>query len=294
MVWVTVALAAASAIGAVVSANSASKQNAVQSDWSRYNAQTGYDTAMSNIASQTMIGMFNASVSKRTGEIEAGRQLQTATYNSKVIDMTTTYNNSLLEEEIRLMWEAEGLDQSILAQQRESERGNLLAFQSASGTTTGFGANKEAIISQMAQEKMDSFVIRHNADTKASKIANAMAQNVWQGNMQIQRTMWEGEMGAYVSRTNASNQSIGTLMNTMLASGANTASAQSQLVSGMAGSDMTQDQNQFQISQNMTQGLFNSASSAVSGYYQDKSFSENSLLIEENTWTNPDTGQPWS
>lgn len=294
MVWVTVALAAASAIGSVISANSASKQNAVQSDWNQYNAQTNYNTSMSNIASQTMIGMFNASVSKRTGEIEANRQLQTAAYNSQIISMTTKYNSSLLEEEVRLLWEAEGLDQSILAQQRASERGNLLAFQSASGTTTGFGSNKEAIISQMTQEGMDSFVIRHNADIQASKIADAMAQNVWQGNMEIQRTMWEGEMGAYVSRSNASNQSIGTLMNTMLASRANTASAQNQLISGMAGAEMTQDQNQFQISQNMTQGLFNSASSVVSGYYQDKSFSENSLLIEENAWTNPDTGQPWS
>lgn len=290
VVWGMVAMAAVSAVGAVVSSRGASAQNANQAAWNRYNAQMSYNTSMNNIQSQTMIGMFNASMAQRAGEIEAERALQTAGYNAEMIAATTAYNNSLLEEETRLLWEAEGLDQTLLARERAVERGDLLALQSVSGTTVGFGSNKDAIIDQMAQEAMDSLVIRHNADRQAAVILNATAQNTWQGDMQIQRTIWEGQTGAYISRVNAANQAQGIAVSTLLSEQAGRRTARYQLSAGMTGANMAAGQNQFQINQNLTQGLFSAAAMGVQGYYGGKTVGRESLLTDPGSTGTVDTG----
>ena len=272
-----VAAAAVSAVGSIYSANQASAQNESQQAWNEYNAQMGYNNSMSNIESQTMLGMFNAAMAQKAGDISADAQLAAAAYNAEMVSITTAYNNDLLAEEDRLLWEAMDLDLVLMERQREAERGAIVNQQASSGTTIGEGSNLDVVADQMKQEAMDAFVIRHNADVGAAQIQNAIAQNTWQGEAQIQQIMWEGETGAYMSRANADLQAMGTMAETMISRDAGITSANYALSAGMTGATQAYDANNFAISQNLTNGLFSSASSAVGSYYSGKAVSTSSM-----------------
>ncbi len=278
-----VAMAAVSAVGSIASANSARSQNKNQKLWSKYNAQMGYNVTMSNLDSQAMLGAFNARMAAQAGAIQAGILKTTAAYNATQITHTVEYNNALLEEEERLMWEAQDLDQVNLARQRERERGGMRATQAASGTTIDVGSNKDVIADQLAQQNQDAFVLRHNADIGAAKIANAQAQNSWQGAMQVQKTIWEGQMGAYGAEANAQMQAASIQAETLMSAHAGAQSARYALDSGMAGANMQYGQNNMKISQSLTQGLFSAGSKAVGAYYGGMSTGSDSLMSGGST-----------
>lgn len=266
MVWPMIAMAAVSAVGSIVQSNQASAQNETQQAWNQYNAQMGYNTSMSNIQSQTMLGMFNASMQMKAAELNAGATLDMAKFNSQQVRDTVEYNNLLLDEEERLLWEAADLDVHLIEEQRQAERGDIVATQASSGITIGTGSHADVVIEQRAQEAMDTFVIRHNADVGASKIQNARAQNIWQGESQVQKIMYEGEVGAAMSMNNARLSSMGTMAETFIGADANKRSATFQLSSGMSGASVDYSANQAQISSNLTSGLFSAASSAYGAY----------------------------
>ncbi len=266
MVWPMIAMAAVSAVGSVVAASSASSQNKSQASWNRYNAQMGYSVDKSNIASQTMLGMFNASMQMKAANMNAAATTDMAAFNAGQVQSTVAYNNLLLEEEERLMWEAAGLDLQLLARQREQERGDIVGSQASSGITIGVGSHEDVVIDQRAQEMLDAFVIRHNADVGAAKIQNATAQNTWQGKAQVQKIMYEGEMGAAMMVNNARMAATGTVMETMLGASSATKSAEFARSSGMSGASQQFSSNQAQISNQLTQGLFSSAASAYGAY----------------------------
>jgi len=267
MVWPMVIAAGLSAVGPLVAANSASSQNDNQAAWNSYNAQMGYNTDMTNVQSQTMLGMFNAAMQMNAVEYNIGVQSNAVKYNTDQIEATALYNDSLLEEEGRLMWEAADLDLMLLGQQRVAERGQLVASLGASGTTVGVGSNRDAVIEQQTQASMDAFVVRHNADIGAAKIANARAQGIWQANNAIQQRVYEGQMGAAVSRSNAQNAVAGSMAQTLLSQQANTLTADTRLQAGLSGASVSHSANDARIQTGLTQGLFSSATSAVSSYY---------------------------
>ncbi len=272
-----IAMAAVSAVGSVVSANSASAQNATQASWGRYNAQMGYNNDMANIQSQTMLGMFNASMQMKAAQMNAAATTQMAQFNANQVQATMDYNNLLLDEEERLMWEAADLDIALIEQQREAERGDIVGAQASSGITIGEGSHQDVVVEQMAQEAMDTFVVRHNADVQAAKIQNAMAQSTWQGRNEIQKIMYEGQMGASMSMNNARMAAMGTMMETSIGAQAGARSAAFARDSGMSGASQGYSANQAKISSNLTSGLFSSASSAVGSYYGTKTTSSSLL-----------------
>ena len=267
MVWPLVAMAAVSAVGSIVSANSASAQNKTQAAWGEYNAQMGYQNDMSNLASQSALGMFNASMQMKAASANAQATLDVAAFNAGQVQAASAYNNLLLDEEERLMWEAADLDVANLERQRARERGEIVNTQASSGTTIGEGSNLDVVADQMAQEAMDAFVIRHNADIGASKIQNAQAQGSWQAQAQVQKIMYEGQMGAAVSMNNARMAAGATAMETAIGYQAGARSAQYGLSSGISGASQSYSANEARISGQLTQGLFSAASSAVGSAY---------------------------
>ncbi len=295
MVWPLVAMAAVSAVGAVVSSNSTNAQNKSQLVWNQYNSQMGYNNDMANIQSQVALGMFNAALTRKAAEANAGATLDMARFNAQQIRETTAYNNLLIDEEERLLWEQEGLDQVLLGKQRARERGEIVASQASSGLTIGDGSHKDVVIAQRAEELMDAFVIRHNADIGAAKIANAKAQGSWQGEMQVRKIMYEGYMGSKMTLENARLASMGTMMETALSADAGARTAQYSLDSGMSGAYQQFSANDAVRASNLTQGLFSSASSAISSYYGNKNIAvgpkgSDSLLTRTPSSTYNDFG----
>jgi len=279
MAWAMVAAAAVSAVGSIVSSNSASAQNETQSEWNTYNAQMGYNTAISNIQSQRALGLFNAQLQLQAAEYNSEAILDMAEYNSEQIQVTMDYNNLLLEEEEVLLWESMGLDLQLLEAQRLQERGEIVATQGSSGTTIGVGSNKEVVIAQKAEEAMDAFVIRHNADIGAADIQNAMAQNIWEGKAQIQKTMYEGQVNAATTMNNARLSAVGTMVETEISASAAKKTAEYELSAGLSGASQTYSANEATNSNNLTNGLFSAAGSAVSSYYGSKSIDSGSSSL---------------
>lgn len=270
--------AAISAVGAISSAVSGRAQSENQQAWSEYNATMQNQIDRSNIESQTMLGMFNAVSSMQAAQKSSESIASTASYNASLIAATTEYNNSLLSQDLEEMWEASGLDLAHLEQQRAQERGGLRAQIAASGTVIDEGVNKDLVVNQMAQEKMDAFVIGRNADLKAASIQDQIAENVWKGQMEVEKTIWEGQMASYNLRTDTQTQVMSGLANTLISRGANQQSADLSYKAGMAGAQLTGSQNSIKIQNNLTSGLVSSVGQGVSAYYNQAPTS--SLLTE--------------
>ncbi len=253
-------------LGGWLSGSSADSQFSNQQAWSMYNARMQYDVALGNIFAQTMLANYNANLAMQAGQIRAGAILDTAAYNSGIIRNTVDYNDTLLEEELSLMWEASELDLMLIEQQRARERGTMVATQAASGTVIGEGSNADVIVDQKTQEALDTFVIRHGADIQASKIQNARAQSRWQGEVQIQKTLWEGELGAYVTMANASLQASGIRTSAAVSGLANMQSAKFGLQSAFFGQEMASSAFSANNTQNLVSGMFSAAASGASAY----------------------------
>jgi len=264
MAWMIIA---AQAISSIISANSASKQNESQLAWNRYNAEANYNTALTNIAARSAISQANAAMAMATGRLQANASLATAETNANIIWATTVYNDRLLAEELDQMWNAEELDQGLLAKQRAVERGGIEAQQAASGTVMGQDSNADVIIDQKTAEALDSFVIRHNADIKAAEISNARAKGLWEGNMAVKKTLWEGNLAANMSLANSKLQAAGMITESIISNAADRASAISARDAGMAGADTNYNQNNTQIGSSLLSGLFNTGAQAASDYY---------------------------
>ena len=267
MAFVIAALAASavlSAAGSVLSSNSAAAQNQNAAAWANYNAQMGYNNNQANMRSQAMLSMFNTSLKLKAAERNAEAAMDVAEFNAGQVQATEAYNSVLLDEELRLLWEAEGLDQRVLAKQRERERGDIVGRQASSGITIGEGSHQDVVVAQRAAEMQDAFVIMHNADIGASKILNAQAQGAWQAESQIQKIMYEGEMGSVMSVNNARLEAAAGMMETTVGYDSGMRSADFALASELSSASQQWSANDAQRSSNLTSGLFSAASSAVS------------------------------
>jgi len=270
--------AAISAVSAVSGYISGKEQSEAQQAWNEYNATMQHQIDQSNIESQTALGMFNAVSSMQAAQKSSESITSTAAYNASLIAATTEYNNSLLTQDLEEMWESAGLDLYHMEQQRAQERGGLRAQISASGTVMDEGTNKDLIVNQMTQEKMDAFIISRGADLKAADIQDQIAENVWKGSMEVEKTIWEGEMAAYNLKTDTTTQVMSGLAGTLISRGANQQSADLSYKAGMAGAELTGSQNSIRIQSNLTSGLVSSVGQGVSAYYNQAT---PSLLTED-------------
>lgn len=287
--WIPMAMQAA---GTVVQNVSANKQNQQQAAWNRYNTNMGYNVDMANIKSNQMLSEFNAGMAMAAGRFNSQLEIMGADinvdvleavtiYNGSLINATTEYNTKLLEDELAMMWESAELDLMLLDQQRERERGEIIASQASSGTVIGEGSNADVLISQQTQAELDSFIVRHNANRQAEKIQIAIDQNIYSGEMAWQQNMFKGAMDSYLTRTNARINAAGTLANAAMQANsilgqsriqgiADTQTARYKYTSGMANAASSYNSNQVGILNNTVSGLFSSFSSGVQSYYNRK------------------------
>ena len=283
------------AVISLVSSFSQSSQQAAAGEqaasWARYNANMGYQVASGNIAARTQLAMLNAQAAQTTAQVQAGAIMGSAGFNAAMVQATTRYNDLLMKEEEDLLWEQMGLDLKLLGQQRAQERGEIIANQAASGTVIGEGSNADVVISQKTQEALDAFVVRHNADVQANKIMNARAQNMWQGEAQVRKITYEGQLGASVALANANTAAMTGLASARIQGAADRQSNWYRLMAGLQASNYTQSNAYQQSSNTLTHGLFSAAGQFASSYYANKvptsSWGSSGSLLAENTQYDP-------
>lgn len=281
-----------SAVGSAVNYSSQNKQNSNQAAWNRYNAHMSYNADMANIGAMGKIGAMNASaqmaagrinaqLERSAGEINARAIEMTTAYNASLINLTTAYNTTLLDDEIAMMWEAANLDILHLENQRAVEKGAIEGQQAGSGVVMGQDSAEDVIVSQQTQAALDTFVVRHNANREAEKIRIQIDENIFNGTLAWQQTMFQGSMDALMTRTNAELRAQGALANaaigaaaTMAETGINQAaarqSARYRLDAGLAGATMQYNQNKTTIKNNFVNGLFGAGISGAQNYYMMK------------------------
>ena len=281
--------AAIGAVGSLVNYSSQNKQNSNQAAWNRYNSQMSYNTDMSNIAAMEKIGGMNAAMQMAAGKMNAQIELAAgeinaqaiegiARYNASLINLTTDYNTLLLEDELAMLWEAAELDMLHLENQRAVEKGQIEAGQAASGTVMGQDSNADVLISQQTAADLDAFIVRHNANRQAEGIRIQIDENVFNGQLAWQQTMFKGAMDSMLTRTNAQLGAIGSVANaavgaastmgqTAIQAAAGRQSARYALDAGMAGAQMQYDQNSTTIKNNFVSGLFGSLSVGATNYF---------------------------
>lgn len=265
------------AIPAVISAVSAISQSGQQAQnaqaagsWTRYNAQMGYNNTLGNLRSQMQLSKFNAAMSLKAGRAASAAAAGAASASAQSIHMTALYNDATLEEDLRLMWDAAELKVDQIEDQRAQERGTMIASQAASGTVIGEGSNEDVIVSQMAQEEMDKFIVMHGADIQAAKLTNARTGGLWQSQVQIAKVLYEGRLGASAAMNNAISQAASGLANTAIGGIAELQSAGYKLEAGLAGGNIAEQQGMQQSSNTLFNGMFSAISQGVSGYYGQK------------------------
>jgi len=257
-------------IGGLFSGSSADRQFKNQMAWAKYNNIVSYNAAAFNVESSMQIAMLQAGFNMSQAGAEAAAARAVARYNANIIGMTLLYNTQLATEDLYRVWEAESLDLTQLEIFRAREQGVIIADQSASGTVIGEGSNADVVISQQTQRELDKTIIMQNADIAAADIQNKMAQGVWQGEVAIQQTLWEGEMSAYMSTTRAAASNASMLGTTFLQGKAAMWSADSAFQSGQYGIAQSRYAFSQQQTQNLVSGLFKAGGTLTIGHFANK------------------------
>jgi hypothetical protein len=270
MPYFAIAAVVASVASAAVNKRASRAQNRNQQAWNLYNARQQYGTDQFNIAARGMIAQSNAALAMSAAELRAKVGESMARTNADIVWNTALYNDTLLEDELEVMWDSLELDQELLANERAVERGAMLAAQSASGTVMGQDSNAEVITDQMVQENLDAFILRHGADIKAAQIANARAQGLWEANMEAKRILWEGKLGGMASRIGGAMDAAAGLVSANISNIADSVSAKSRYNAGVFGAQTTYANNNAQIGANFTSSMASAATQAVGAYYNAK------------------------
>ena len=215
-------------VGLVFGGAAGKRQDAMfanQQAWAEYGNELRYNAAIFNIRNQAILSTYNAYAAIQAAELSARQQEQMSYYNAGLIYATNQYNRKLLDQELDRIWQAEGLAIEQIVQFRARERGGLIAGQGASGTLIGEGSNKDVITSQMATEAFEKLIIRTGADRQVADIRNKKAQSSWQAEMAINTKIYEGQVGAYLARSNARIKASGILLGSFLKQAGDTYSA---------------------------------------------------------------------
>ena len=279
-------------IAGLFTGSSSDAQFKQQQEVARYNALMTYNTNMNNANSRFILNGFNAALSLKTAEINAELTQRSALYNANVIKMTTEYNNNLLEYEQELLWDKFDLDKTLLHQQRERERGAIIARQSSSGVILGDEKSTGALVlNSMTQEALDVFIMRHQADINYTNIENKQAQNVWQGNLAIDKVMYEGAMTAYNRTANARLSAASQLMSGAISYNANTNSAINNLTAQSYGLQTNQSTYDRANTAALVNGLFSAANTVIKNYDWQP---DGGSLLAEGGYEDNDYVNSWS
>lgn len=270
MGWPMAVAAIVSIAGSALSARSASGQARNQRAWQQYNATMKRNSDMATLQAQSLLMSANAQAAMIAGNTEAMLIQADTNFNRKLIEATTQYNNLLLEEEIDQVWEASELDIMLLKAARDQERGAIEAQQSASGTVMNEGSNAQVLIGQKTQEELDAFVVQRNANMAVADLQNSIAQNTWQGGLQVKKLMWEGNLSAFGAKSNASLRAGQMAIESRIGALVGQNNISQEFTTGLSNAQMNYRATQSQIANNFRSSVFSTASSYIASYYGNK------------------------
>lgn len=266
MVWAALLPVGISVVSAVVNRSSAKSQNSANKSTGYFNTQMKYQTDMNNIAAMQAIAKYNSAAILEAARVKTEAERAVSRRNAAQIIATTNYNEELYQEDIDLLWDATELDMVQLGNQRARERGTMIAVQAASGTVIGEGSNADVVSDQMAQEAMDTLIVKRGAEIKTAQIQNAKAQSLWKGYGEAQSVLWEGEMSAVVNTENAKLQAAGVLAESAIKASAMKTSASNAVVSGIYNTNASYSATNAKINNAFTSSIFSAVGQGISSY----------------------------
>lgn len=194
MAWPFIAMAALSAVQGFAG-NAQAEQNADAAEaWGIYNASIAKKFADFNADSIERLAAVNSALVMQGAETNALVVEALAQYNATLRVQTAEYDAQLLEKEAALVWEAQELDQEILAREAEIRQKTARATFASSGVEINTGSPVEYTVDQATQANLEAFVIRHNADVQMGKLLDAAALSRWQGEAEAAAMIYEAQL----------------------------------------------------------------------------------------------------
>ena len=258
-------------VGGWISGSSADAAFDNQTAWAQYNAQAAFVNNRNNANSAFALAGFNAALTRGAANRQASSIASQVSHNVQLIQLTTEYNEDLMEQQLEELWTANELELSQLAIFRARERGQIVSEQGASGTVIGQDSNGDVLVDQLTQEALDSTVVKYNADVNAAHISNEIAKSAWEGQIAIDNAMFEGQVAINNTLAGADAQILSSLGSAALQQNASLFSAKTALMAGKDNITQAQFQNTQQNNQQLISGLFGAASTGASTYYRNKS-----------------------
>lgn len=182
--------------------NAQQRSNAKAAEaWGVYNASIAKKFAEFNADSIERLAAVNSAFVFESAETNASVVEAIAQYNATLRVQTAEYNAQLLEKEAALVWDAQELDQEIFWRSAEQLQKETRATFASSGVEINTGSPVDYVVDQRTQAKLESFVIRHNAEIQMEKLLDAAALGRWQGEAEAAAMIYEGNMEALTIRS---------------------------------------------------------------------------------------------
>ena len=174
--------------------------------WGEYNAAQARKYADFNARSILAVADLNSQMVGLEASMNSTITTEIAKYNAAIRVQAAEYNAQLLEKEAELVWQQQELDQMIW--QRESERTmkQTRAKFGSAGIEVNVGSPVDYMVDQATQAKLESFVIRHNADIQMGKLLDAAALGRWEGEQEAAALIYQAQLENLSLTTTASMQ----------------------------------------------------------------------------------------
>lgn len=193
--WVPYVVMGAMSLAQGLFGSSTAKANAdATRAWGAYNAAMAIRASEFNASAIEKIAALNSAAVLGVADIDIALNTALTEYNATLRVQTAEYNAQLLEKEAALVWEAQELDQVLLERQAEILYKDTRAAYASSGVEINVGSPVEYLVDQATQIKLESFVIRHNADIQMGKLLDAAALGRWQGEAEAAAMIYEGQL----------------------------------------------------------------------------------------------------
>ncbi len=283
MVWPMIIAAGAAVAGGIISANTSRNNADAAQAAALYNSQSQLNAGRQTAQMQLALAGFNSSLVMKQAALNAHSQGLVAEYNASLLGSARDYNNSLLDAQAETEWENYELQAILLEDDFRRIQSMTIANQGASGTVIDDGSNMDVVVSNKTRHAMDQAILRSNADKIAANILNAQARNSWEAENQIQKTLWEAEVGAATmlqsARYSAAGLTAQGALNSNLTLINSRAGASSTLSSGNA--QATQFNNT--AGQQLIGGFLSAVSTGASMYATSSNASRYGSLLAEGS-----------
>ena len=193
--WVIPAVMAGISLIQGLSGSAQAKRNAeLAMEWGEYNAAQARRYADFNARSILAVSSINSQMVGFESEMNAAITTEIAKYNAALRVQTAEYNAQLLEREAELVWNQQELDQAIWKRESERAMKQTRAKFGSSGIEVNVGSPIDYMVDQSTQAKLESFIIRHNADIQMGKLLDAAALGRWEGEREAANMVFQAQL----------------------------------------------------------------------------------------------------